>query len=141
MSLEEKAGRVSGIHSIEDELTPDLELAIREFRQSVHAWSEAAMSRPRLAGAPRRQVWRLAAGWALSSVLIVGGVSAGVYGHHRQQIRIAQERIAEQHRQLAAQQARLSDEDLLAKVDSDVSRAVPSAMEPLAQLMTGDETQ
>jgi hypothetical protein len=30
---------------------------------------------------------------------------------------------------------------LLAKVDSDVSREVPSAMEPLAQLMAGDETQ
>jgi hypothetical protein len=30
---------------------------------------------------------------------------------------------------------------LLAKVDSDVSRAVPSAMEPLAQLMAEDETR
>jgi hypothetical protein len=33
------------------------------------------------------------------------------------------------------------NEDLLAKVDSDVSRAVPSAMEPLAQLMADDEPQ
>jgi hypothetical protein len=30
---------------------------------------------------------------------------------------------------------------LLAKVDSDVSREVPSAMEPLALLMAEDETR
>jgi hypothetical protein len=39
------------------------------------------------------------------------------------------------------QQDRKDDEDLLAKVDSDVSRQVPRAMEPLAQLMVEDETQ
>jgi hypothetical protein len=33
------------------------------------------------------------------------------------------------------------DEGLLASVDSDVSRAVPSAMEPLAQLMDDNGTQ
>jgi uncharacterized protein HemX len=146
MNWEEKAGGVSGRCGIEDDLTPELDLALREFRLSVHAWSEAVMSRPRqaLAGAPRRPVWRFAAGWALSGVLIAGGLSAGVYGHHQQQMRIAHERIFEQQRQFAeqqAQQARLTDEDLLAKVDSDVSQAVPSAMEPLAQLMAGDESQ
>ena len=50
-----------------------------------------------------------------------------------------------EHERLAAnernQQVRQEDEDLLAKVDSDVSRGVPSAMEPLAQMMAGDETQ
>jgi hypothetical protein len=46
----------------------------------------------------------------------------------------------EQQRLMAEQQAR-EEEDLLAKVDSDVSREVPSAMEPLAQLMAVDETQ
>jgi hypothetical protein len=39
------------------------------------------------------------------------------------------------------QQVRQEDEDLLAKVDSDVSRGVPSAMEPLAQMMAGDVTE
>jgi hypothetical protein len=143
MSLEEKA---FGENGTDEEMTPDLELAIREFRQSIHAWSEAAMSRPRLASAAssHRRLWRLAAGWALSSVLIAGGLSAGVFEHHRQEMKIAQARIAEQQRKAAeqqAQQARQEDEDLLAKVDSDVSQAVPSAMEPLAQLMAGDETQ
>jgi hypothetical protein len=143
MSWEEKAGRAI---EREAELTPELELALREFREGIHAWSEAMMSRPRqaLAAAPRRQVWRLAAGWALSCVLIGGGISAGVFEHHQQQVKVAQERIVEQQRQLAArqaQQARLSDEDLLAKVDSDVSQSVPSAMEPLAQLMAEDESK
>jgi hypothetical protein len=32
------------------------------------------------------------------------------------------------------------NEDLLATVDSDVSRQVPAAMEPLAQMMVDDET-
>jgi hypothetical protein len=48
-----------------------------------------------------------------------------------------QERLAVQQRN---QQARQEDEDLLAKVDSDVSREVPAAMEPLAQIMAEDET-
>jgi hypothetical protein len=35
----------------------------------------------------------------------------------------------------------LAKEELLAKVDSAVSQQVPSAMEPLAQLMTMDDSQ
>jgi len=49
--------------------------------------------------------------------------------------------VAEQQRLAAQERARQEEEDLLAKVDSDVSREVPSAMEPLAQLMAGDETR
>jgi hypothetical protein len=41
----------------------------------------------------------------------------------------------------ARDSARGQDEDLLASVDSDVSRAVPAAMEPLAQLMDDNGTQ
>lgn len=37
--------------------------------------------------------------------------------------------------------AEAQDEDLLASVDSDVSRQVPAAMEPLAQLMDDNNTQ
>jgi hypothetical protein len=52
----------------------------------------------------------------------------------------AERRAAEQLRQVRQQQAAMvSDEVLLADVDSDVSRQVPSAMEPLAQMM--DETK
>ena len=41
----------------------------------------------------------------------------------------------------AQDSAQDKDENLLASVDSDVSRAVPAAMEPLAQLMDDNATQ
>jgi hypothetical protein len=50
-------------------------------------------------------------------------------------------RAAESERLVAAERARVEEEDLLAKVDSDVSREVPSAMEPLARLMAEDEAK
>jgi hypothetical protein len=119
-----------------------LDESLRDFRVSVHAWSEAAHVQPRAAFKPeRRRIWRLAAGWALSCFLVAGGVSTGVWEHHRQEMKIVAARIAEQQRLAAQEQARQEEEDLLAKVDSDVSREVPSAMEPLAQLMADDETQ
>ena len=62
-------------------------------------------------------------------------------------MRNAAARVAQQQRlqvpliaQQPNQQAKQEDEDLLAKVDRDVSREVPAAMEPLAQLMVEDET-
>ena len=63
--------------------------------------------------------------------------------HHRQEgARIAGAAEAARQQKLADEQRALKEnEDLLAKVDSDVSRAVPSAMEPLAQLMADDEPQ
>ena len=120
-----------------------LEEALKDFRMSVHAWSEAAYSRPRLATpVVRRRSWRPAAGWAHRQcprwlALAAGSVSGTVYQrHHRQELaRIAAARAAEQQRLVREQQAREEEEDLLAKVDKDVSREVPSAMEPLAQLM------
>jgi hypothetical protein len=143
MSFKDKT---DAVNAAGEELNPELDLALREFRLSVHAWSEAAFSRPRTAFAAgrRKQVWLLAAGWALSVVLVAVGVSTGVWENHRQEMRMAAARMAEHERQAAEQrnqQARQEDEDLLAKVDSDVSREVPSAMEPLAQMMAGDETQ
>jgi len=123
----------------------ELEQALKQFRDSVHAWSEAAYKRPRtLAHEVRHRSWRLAAGWAMGCVLAAGSVSGGMFErHHRQEAaRIAAEqRAAEQLQQLRQQQAREDDEDLLAEVDSDVSRQVPSAMEPLAQPMVEDETK
>jgi uncharacterized protein HemX len=125
----------------------ELDEALRDFRLSVQAWSDAAFSRPRtvITTVAPKHLWRLAAGWALGCVLLVGGASAGFWQHHQRQMetRIAAARVAEQQRLVALQreqQARQEDEDLLAKVDSDVSREVPSAMEPLVQLMVEDET-
>jgi uncharacterized protein HemX len=137
------ADRRSQPAELNPEQDSELDEALTNFRLSVHAWSEAAFSRPRTAVAPRR-VWRLAAGWALGCVLIAGGASAGVWQHQQREMRIAAARVAEQQRLVAQQREqqarRQEDEDLLAKVDRDVSREVPVAMEPLAQLMGEDET-
>ena len=87
----------------------------------------------------------------------------GFYEHHQRQeaARAAEIKAAEQKVRVAAEQrvtampvatsiptrrpttakpAANSDEDLLATVDSDVSRQVPAAMEPLAQMMDGNGT-
>jgi hypothetical protein len=121
----------------------ELEQALRNFRLSVHAWSEAELSRARTAMTVRHRSWRLASGVALGCVLLAGGVSGAVYERHQrqaEQARVAAQREAEHQRQLAALKAR-EDEDLLAKVDSDVSQEVPAAMEPLAQLMADGGNQ
>lgn len=127
----------------------ELEQALGNFRQSVQAWSEAELNRPRTMHAPVQEIgrtrsWRLVAAWALGCVLAVGGASTGLYEHHHHQVlaRQAAEREARAQQLLAAQrsaaQARQNDESLLAAVDKDVSRTVPNAMEPLAQLMEED---
>jgi hypothetical protein len=120
--------------------------ALNDFKSSIHAWSEAAYHRPRsLSRGVRRRSWRLAVSWALGCVLVVGSVSGGFFElQHRQHLArsAALQRAVEQQKQLREQQAREEDEeDLLAKVDSDVSRQVPSALEPLAQMMTEEVTK
>ena len=71
-------------------------------------------------------------------------VWGGVYQNHRLQQEAAKAeaaRIAAQQRELATQQAKEQQEDIMAKVDSDVAREVPSALEPLASLMNEDDTK
>jgi hypothetical protein len=81
----------------------------------------------------------------MGCLLVAGSVSGGLFErqHRQEQARVAaQQRAAEQQRELRAQQqAGETDEALLAGVDSDVSRQVPSAMEPLAQMMSDDGTK
>ena len=123
----------------------ELEQALKNFKNSVHAWSNEVYSRPRPGTREVRQrSWRLGLSWALGCTLLGVTVSGGLLErHHRSEVaRIAAEQhAAEQQKQLREQQARaqVSDEALLADVDSDVSRQVPSALEPLAQMM--DETK
>ena len=140
--LRERTGMAAG-----DLQDVELDEALRNFKNSVHAWSEDVYSRPRsVTSEVRVRSWRLAAGWALGCVLVAGSVSGGfVERHHRIELaRIAaQQRADQQQRQLQEQQARakITDEALLADVDSAVSRQVPNAMEPLAQMMSDDETR
>ena len=74
-----------------------------------------------------------------------GRFQAGLYQNHRQQEAAKAEaaRVAEQQqREMAATQlAKENEEDLMANVDSDVAREVPSALEPMASLMTDDDSK
>jgi hypothetical protein len=118
------------------ELEPDLREALGNFKSSVDAWSGALISRPREVKAPVRTNWGLVSKWTFGCLVFVGTVSGGVYENQRQQqaARAEASRIAEQQRELAAQRAN-EEVDLMAKVDSDIAREVPSALEPLASLM------
>jgi len=152
----------------------ELEQALKHFKSSVDAWSDAAYSRPRTAAKLAvRHSWRMAAGWALGCVVVMGSLAGavGVVVHRQEMARIAAQKAAEQRaaaaqgtmqpagaqpvsaqsdkktptatvRKVSAAQdsAQARDEDLLASVDSDVSRQVPAAMEPLAQLMDDNGT-
>ncbi len=125
------------------EIDPVLAQALQDFRAHAHAWGEAVYSRPQAQVQAERSVWRPALAWALGCVLVAGGLSGAVYERHERAAmaaRLALEAREVQQRQLAAQQ-RAADEDLLATVDSDISRDVPAAMEPLAQLMDEDAAQ
>jgi hypothetical protein len=77
--------------------------------------------------------------------LVAGTVSGGIFErNHRLELArtAAAQRSADLQRQLHDQQAaKQTDEGLLADVDTDVSREVPSALEPLAQMMNDDETK
>ena len=128
---------------LELSVDPGLGEALQNFRSSVHAWSEAEYSKPRRVKVVHLTSWRTVAGWALGCVLAAGSVGGGLYArHHKQErARAAATEAARQQKIAEMQQARKDDEDLLAKVDNDLSRQVPRAMEPLAQLMAEDEAQ
>jgi hypothetical protein len=125
----------------------ELEQALKDFKSSVYAWSEAELSRPRMwTREVRHRSWRLALGWAMGCALVVGSLSGGLLErqHKLEAARMAaQQQAAERQKQLLDQRATVAvtDESLLAGVDSDVSRQVPSAMEPLAQMMSYDESK
>ncbi|MGD0157411.1 MAG: hypothetical protein ABSB50_15045 [Terracidiphilus sp.] len=137
--------------------------ALRNFKASVDAWSDAAYSRPRAGFTAARRTWRLAATLAMGCLLVAGSVTAAVVERHHQQelaheaaIKAAAQKAAlepapaaqpadsnvqvpnvrtDAAAQPAAASATNEDADLLATVDRDVSREVPAAMDPLAQLM------
>jgi hypothetical protein len=125
---------------------PVVSQALKNFKASMDAWSEAAMSQPRTVKTVRH-TWRLATAWALGCVVAAGSLSGGLYErHHRQELaRIAAAQKAEQQKAMTAEPpatgALTEDQDLLATVDSDISREVPAAMDPLAQLMDDNGTR
>lgn len=125
-------------------MEPELRQALGDFKLSVGAWSEAMMGRPREAKAPARINWSAVTKWALGCTVFVGTVSGGLYQNHKQveAARVETARVAAQQRSLeSAKAAKVDEEELMADVDSDVSRQVPSALEPMASMMAADETK
>lgn len=147
-----KENRQKDLAVIESELDETLE----DFRASVYAWSEAARGRPyvEMAKVPGLR-WRLAWGCAVGVLMAVVGVGTLVRVPHRVSPQAAEppeilsERVSEQlpvlvasksepvvvNRRAAIGRSAMRADDSLASVDSDVSRQVPQALEPLAQLM------
>jgi hypothetical protein len=141
----------------------ELKQTLQNFRESVHAWGEAEYTRPHLLkSTAAHHTWKWALTWALGCVLAIGGLSLGLYEHHQQQL--AKDNGAQQRQQapvmastapavpvpassgepiqqIAQVEAGELDANLLTAVDTAVSRQVPSAMEPLAQLMEGSLSQ
>lgn len=144
--------------------------AIAHFKASIDAWSDAAQSQPRTIAyaAARRSRWWTAS-WAIGSVLTAAllaaaGVRQAVHrqtmasrGPHRAIEQAATEpstAAPEAAPPVSAQTGEREPADatvskntvaqndaLLASVDRDLSREVPAAMEPLAQLMNSSAPQ
>jgi hypothetical protein len=143
-------------------MDPVLKQALGEFRESVHAWSEAELARPRTVHVAEHRVGRVALGWGMAGVLLAGGLSAGVMLTHQRQQAAAnapvqvvvhpQEQTAAVTEPAAAKadEPRVAatgavtpteqEEPLLVSVDSAVSRTVPSAMDPLVELSNENGT-
>jgi hypothetical protein len=141
--MDNNAGK-AGNGAADQEQDPNLEAVLQDFRASMHAWSDATYRGQALvlSQAPRRTLGQRSLAWALSLMLTAGVATAGVHElHQRELAKQAAQREAEQQRQLALEQHTRDADELLAKVDSAVSREVPSAMEPLATLMVEDDTQ
>jgi hypothetical protein len=135
--------KAAGVEAVED---LKLDRALTDFRASVHAWSDAVYTRPRsLDMTVRQRSWRLAAGWALGCLLMAGGVSGALVQreHQQQAARIAAAELQAKQQQAAEARklVRQEDRNLMAKVDNDTAQEVPTAMEPLAQLMEEGQTQ
>ena len=144
MNHDDQNAKLAGQAEDPEKLGPELREALGDFKLSVDAWSEAMISRPREAKAPVRANWSAVTKWALGSAVFAGTVSSGVYQNHKQveAAKVEAARIAEQQREMeAAKVAKVNEEDLMANIDSDVARQVPSALQPLASLMTDDEAQ
>jgi hypothetical protein len=126
------------VHSESQDLI--LDEALKNFKLSVDSWSESAYSTRRIVESAPRRNWRPAAAWALGCALVASSVSGVVYKRHEVQLKAKQDaenRLVAQQKQAADLQT-ADEENLLASVDSDVSRQVPSAMEPLAQMAEDD---
>jgi hypothetical protein len=148
MNFDKEDLEVEGLE-VEDQ---EVQAALKNFRASVHAWSEEEYGRAHsVRSAQRSGLSRWMAspvlGWGMAAVLAVAAVAVPVSVHHERQVAAAEHAAQLQHeRQAAEAAARLAassvdDEYLLSHVDSDIAQATPDAMEPLASLMSDPTAQ
>ena len=130
---------------------PQVEAALRNFRQSVRGWSDGEFTKTRTI-TPKARAWRYwqvpVLGWGLAAILVVSAVSVPVEIHHQRQVaadRAAAEqqkqRLINADQQTASFESAMTDEELLSHVDTDIAQAAPDAMEPLARLMSDTATR
>lgn len=133
-----------------------VEAALRNFRASIHHWSDQEFVRPRAIertrwSALRGGFWRMIANPALGGTLAAAllitsvGVPVAIQREHKiaaerqslldQQKRELQQRLAEEEAKKSAAANSVDDGAFLDDVDSDIARATPDAMQPLASLM------
>jgi hypothetical protein len=131
----------------DQELGQEVEQALKNFRASVHAWSDAEFTRSRAVRAPQSSVWRWlaapAVSWGAAAVLAFTAVGVPVVVHHEHQVQILarqhadeQQRLRDAQEKAATQMAAIDDDKLLQHVDEDIRQSTPDAMEPLASLMS-----
>jgi hypothetical protein len=134
----------------ESQEDPQVAEALRHFRESVHAWSEAEHSKPRLIRQSRRStVWAIIVnpllGWSLAAAVLATTVGVPVAVHHQhvvdgqKQDALAKQQKLEQEQASQAAQARaaaIDDDELMSHVDSDIAQDAPDAMQPLSSLMS-----
>jgi hypothetical protein len=103
----------------------NFQAAVAGFRDSVREWSDAkTVVKPILAGRPTRSLGLTSLRWACIAAMLLLLSAIPIY-------RVEQQRKAERAR---------ADAALLEQVDRQVSRAVAAPMEPLANLMTWNQT-
>jgi hypothetical protein len=120
--------------------------ALLHFRESVHAWSEAEYSKPRLVRQSKRSpVWTMITspllGWSLAAAVLTATVAVPVSEYrqhvnevHKQQA-LAQQQKLEEQKAAQARAAVIDDDELMSHVDSDIAQDAPDAMQPLSSLM------
>lgn len=125
-----------------------IDQALRNFRGSVKAWSDAEFVKPREVRRSRwNSIWmmltRPAVSGAMAAVVAAGCIfiPAAVVHQHQVAAEQRQEAINRTNRQRAmeaqerAAQA-MDDSALMTEVDSDIAQEAPDAMQPLASLMS-----
>ena len=64
---------------------PIVEGALKHFKASIDAWSEAAYSQPRTVVRTAKHIWRLAAAWALGCLLAAASLAGAMHERHARQ--------------------------------------------------------